>query len=247
MNAAMVWDSVDQKVLLYGGVGANNRYLNDLWAYSPGAGNWSVIQCTNNRPGPRSANAVWDGQEMLLLGGMNRGGVLADFWSYDLTRGWQKLADTTPMGGRAYQTLVWDTTDSRLYVFGGLDTDGLQHNDFWMYSTNNGWVMITPRSQTNPLGRQQGMGAWDSKHNMLLLFGGWEDGQGVPFFGLWVYDPKQNAWDLLTPLDSSGAHIIPGRTDGAMVWDATDQQAYIYAGAGNGKSGSSLKDLWVVT
>jgi hypothetical protein len=32
-----------------------------------------------------------------------------------------------------------------------------------------------------------------------------------------------------------------------MVWDATDQQAFIYAGAGNGKSGSSLNDLWKVT
>ena len=38
MNAAMVWDSVDQQILLYGGLGANNHYLGDLWSYSPGTG-----------------------------------------------------------------------------------------------------------------------------------------------------------------------------------------------------------------
>ncbi len=69
----------------------------------------------------------------------------------------------------------------------------------------------------------------------------------MPYWGLWAFDPKQNAWGLLTPLNSSNTNIIPGRTAAVMVWDATDQQAFIYAGAGNGKSGSSLNDLWKVT
>jgi hypothetical protein len=77
--------------------------------------------------------------------------------------------------------------------------------------------------------------------------GGWEDGQTQPFWGLWAYDPRQNAWEILTPLDNNQLHIIPGRTASVMVWDAIDQHAYIYAGAGNGKSGSSLNDLWMIT
>jgi Kelch motif len=123
----------------------------------------------------------------------------------------------------------------------------LQRNDFWTYDTNDGWLQVTPLTTSNPLARQQGVGAWDSKDHLLLLMGGWEDGQGVPFFGFWAYDPTQNAWSLLTPLNSGGGHIVPGRTASAMVWDATDNRAYIYAGAGNGKTGSSLKDLWVLT
>ncbi len=94
-------------------------------------------------------------------------------------------------------------------------------NDFWSYSTSGGWSQITPKSSSNPLGRQQALGTWDSKDNLLILTGGWEDGQGVPFWGFWVYDPKQNAWGLLLPsLSHTSDPHIPGRTDAAMIWDA---------------------------
>src|SRR5258708_3273580 len=48
MNAAMVWDNVNQQVLLYGGLGSNNRYLGDLWSYAPSTGTWTEIACSNN-------------------------------------------------------------------------------------------------------------------------------------------------------------------------------------------------------
>jgi len=251
MNAAMVWDGVDQQILLYGGLGASNRYLGDLWSYSPKAGTWTAIACSNNGPGTRSTSAVWTGNQMLLLGGANTYGLLSDFWSYTPGNNggaWQKLPDS-PMAQREFQTMVWDSADSQLYVFGGLDVHGVQQSDFYVYTPRSGWKAIAPRSSNNPPARQQGMGTWDSKDNMLLLMGGWKDGNGVPYWGLWAFDPKQDAWGLLTPLEngSSGPHIIPGRTGAMMVWDATDQEAFIYAGAGNGKSGSSLNDLWEVT
>ncbi len=249
MNAAMVWDSVDHQILLYGGLGANNHYLGDLWSYSPGAGTWTAISCSGSPAGLRSSNAVWTGSQMLLLGGANAFGLLSDFWSYTPSNGagtWQKLTDS-PMGQREFQTMMWDSTDNQLYVFGGLDVNGQQQKDFYVFSANAGWTQITPQSTNNPPPRQQGMAVWDSKDKVMLLFGGWEDGQGIPYWGLWAFDPKQNAWGLLTPLNSSGAHILPGRTAAAMVWDATDQHAYIYAGAGNGKTGSTLNDLWMVT
>jgi serine/threonine protein kinase len=249
MNAAMVWDSVDQQLLLYGGVGANDHYLGDLWSYSPAAGTWTALACSGNPPGTRSTSAVWTGSQMLLLGGANSNGLLSDFWSYTPANGggtWQKLPES-PMGQREFQTLVWDSTDNQLYVFGGLDVTGQQQQDFYVFSASSGWKQITPKSTNNPPPRQQGMGVWDSKDNLLLLMGGWQDGQGVPYWGFWAFNPQQDAWGLLTPLNSAGAHIIPGRTAAVTVWDATDQRAYIYAGAGTGKTGSTLNDLWMVT
>lgn len=247
MNAAMVWDSVNHEVLLYGGLDANGHYLGDLWSFKPSTRQWLLLKCAGNGPAARSVGAVWDGHEMLVLGGMNKFGMLADFWQYTPAPSafgrWQRLQDA-PMMPRAYQTLVWDTTDGRMYVFGGLSASGVQLSDFWSYSANGGWTEITPNSTDNPMARQQAMGTWDSRDNVMLLMGGWEDGQGVPFYGLWVYDPAQNAWGIVTPLDGNGAHIIPGRTAAAMLWDSADQSAYIYAGAGNGKSGSTLNDLW---
>ena len=253
MNAAMVWDSVHQQILLYGGAGVSSHYLSDLWSYSPsaGAGGWTRIACSGNGPGARAANAVWNGSQMLLVGGMDRYGPLADFWSYTPNPGsagsWQRLGEL-PMGPRAYQTLVWDSTDNKLFDFGGLDISSVQRDDFYSYSASVGWSLIAPSSTSNPKARQQAIGAWDSKDGKLLLIGGWNDNdpQG-PYWGLWAYDPGTNLWGLLTPLDKSNNHIIPGRTDSAMVWDAKDQEAFIYAGAGNGRAGSTLNDLWAVT
>jgi serine/threonine protein kinase len=254
VDTAVVWDNVDQKLLLYGGQGAKNTYLGDLWSFDPTASAWTLLQCSSNSPGPRSSNAVWDGQHMLLLGGKNAGGLLNDFWSYAPATGWQQLADA-PMGPRAYQTMVWNTNGSRLYVFGGLDANGLQQDDFWMYSSNSSWVRITPLSTGagtgRPAGRQEALGAWDSKHNLMFLMGGWEAGQGVPFYGVWVYDPIQNAWGLVTPDypgngSNPGPHIIPGRTASAMVWDTSHQRIYIYAGSSSYTSRNNLNDLWMV-
>ena len=252
MNAAMVWDSAHQQILLYGGIGANNRFLSDLWSYAPSssAGNWMPIACSGNGPGSRAANAVWNGSKMLLVGGMDKYGPLADVWSYTPNPGsagsWQRLGDF-PAGPRAYQTLVWDSTDNLLFAFGGLDLSGQQDSDFYSYSASAGWQLITPASASNPLARQQAIGAWDSKDGKLLLTGGWNDGEKIPYWGVWAYDPGTNLWDLLTPLDNANNHIIPGRTDSTMIWDAKDQEAFIYGGAGNGKAGSTLNDLYIVT
>jgi serine/threonine protein kinase len=247
-NAAMVWDSVDQQILLYGGTDGSGHYFGDLWSFSPASKAWTLLKCSGNGPGARATSAVWDGHEMLLVDGINKFGMQSDFWSYTpgASGGWQRLSNP-PMSPRTYDTLVWDSTDSRLYLFGGLGANGVQLDDFWSYTTSAGWTQITPNSASNPLGRQQAMGAWDSRDNLLILSGGFEDGQGVPFWGFWMYDPKQNAWGL-EALNMSGTNAphVPGRTAAAMVWDNVDGRIYLYAGAGNGKTGSSLNDLWMI-
>ncbi|HYK86588.1 MAG TPA: kelch repeat-containing protein [Ktedonobacteraceae bacterium] len=188
---------------------------------------------------------------MFVLGGLNGNGFLKDFWMYTPGGSWQQLADF-PAGPRGYQTVVWDSHDSRLYTFGGLDANGLQQSDFWMYSPNSGWAQVMPASANNPLGRQEAIGTWDAKNNVLLMMGGWETGQGVPFWGIWVYDPAQNGWGLITPLypdangNFTGPHIIPGRTSSAMVWDATDARAYIYAGNSSYKARNNMNDVWTL-
>jgi hypothetical protein len=208
-----------------------------------------VSKCHNNAPGDRSSNAVWNGHQLLLLGGLNSGGLLADFWSYapgNGNLGWQKLSSDTSMGQRAYQSLGWDAKDQRLYVYGGLDASGTQQSDFWSYDPTNRWLLLKPASTANPQPRQQAAMTWDSTHNLLLMLGGWQDSLIGPYYALWAFDPKQNAWSQLTPLDSSNNNIIPARTASALAWDSKYQRVYIYAGAGNDKSHSSLNDFWIV-
>lgn len=248
MNAAMVWDTVDQEALLYGGVGNNSAYLGDLWAYSPAKNTWSVLACSGNGPGGRAgAGVAWNGSQMLLLDGLGASGALSDFWAYTpgASGGWNQIAANTPLGARIYPAVSWDSTDKQLYVFGGLRSN-TQLGDFYVYQTNGGWHAITASNGTAPMARQQALSTWDSHDNVFLLMGGWRANASTTFSAMWAYSPAQNAWWEITSLQSTSAtSVIPSRLASAMIWDSTDNRAYLYAGAG-GPNKTTLNDLWMI-
>ncbi len=246
INAAMVWDTLDQQLLLYGGTDGNGHYFGDFWSYTPISNSWHTLQCSNNPPGMRVSSAVWTGHQMLLLDGINTNGILADFWSY--TPGphgnWQQIATTTPPGPRAYNALAWDSLDSRLYLFGGITSSTSLPADLWSYTNKTGWLQISITGTTRPAGRQQASMAWDSTHNVLLVMGGWIGGQALPDATLWAFTPVQNAWDNATPTDSNGNALIPARAATSILWSDKFQRAFIYAGTSSSIVQGTLNDLW---
>lgn len=246
-DAAMVWDNVDQEALLFGGEGTNATYLNDLWAYSPTQKTWTALACPGNGPGARGgAGVAWNGSQMLILGGLGPGGPLSDFWAYTpgANAGWSKISATTPLGARTYPTMSWDSKDKQLYVFGGLRANQ-QLGDFYVYQSGN-WSPITPSSGAAPAARQQAMSTWDSRDGVFLLMGGWQSSGNTTFSATWAYSPTQNAWwEITSLLKSSSLGVIPSRLASGMVWDSTDNSAYVYAGSGGpGKPASN--DLWAI-
>lgn len=94
-------------------------------AYNPATDTWRRI---SPLPAPRSgANAVWDGREVLVVGGAGAPegakppGLASIGFAYDpATNGWRQLP---PMGsGRRQAAMVW--TGRRLLVWGGSQTAG---------------------------------------------------------------------------------------------------------------------------
>lgn len=247
MNAAMVWDSVHEQVLLYGGQSGNGSYLGDLWAYSPSSNVWTALAC-ENAPGARAgAGVVWNGNQMLILGGNGTTGPLADFWAYTpgTNASWKRISTSAPLGARAYPTMVWDATNNQLLVFGGLKASK-EVGDFYVYRPGEGWQGIVA-SNDSPLPRQQAAGAWDSKDGVFLLLGGWQASDNTTYSALWAYSPAKNAWWQIVSLqNSSVTSIIPSRSASAMIWDSTDNRAFVYAGAG-GASKTAYGDLWTIT
>jgi serine/threonine protein kinase/N-acetylneuraminic acid mutarotase len=249
MNAAMVWDSVNQQALLYGGMGTNGSYLSDLWAYSPTKASWIALACSGSGPGARGgAGVAWNGSAMLILGGLGPAGSLGDFWSYTPGSGggWNELAASTPLGARIYPAMSWDSKDKQLYVFGGLRTNNQQLGDFYIYRPGSGWNAVAPGKGASPPARQQALSTWDSHDNVFLLMGGWQANNQTTFSAMWAYSPGQNTWWQITSLQStSSTGVIPSRLASVMVWDSTDDRAYVYAGAG-GLNKTAFNDLWMI-
>lgn len=250
MDAAMVWDDVDQEALLYGGEGNNSNYLGDLWAYSPAKGAWTVLACSGNGPGPRGgAGVAWNGSQMLILDGLNADGSLADFWAYTpgSSGNWSRISATTPLGARIYPAMSWDSNDKQLYIFGGLRSSGEQLGDFYVYQPGNGWQSTKSANGVAPLARQQALSAWDSKDRVFLLMGGWQANNSTTYSALWAYSPSQNTWWQITSLrNTSSTSVIPSRLASVMVWDGTDNRAYIYAGS-SGVNKTVFNDLWMLS
>lgn len=247
MSAAMVWDSTHQQILLYGGLGSNKSFLEDLWAFSPAKGTWSVLACTGNDPGARGeAGVAWNGSQMLLLGGLGPNGPQADFWAYTpgSDGGWNQIAASTPLGARTYPAMSWDSTAKQLYVFGGLGANGQPLGDFHSYQPASGWNTIEPGNSSTPLARQQALSTWDSKDGVFLLMGGWQASSNTTYSTLWAYSPTENVWWQISSLHT-GNSVIPGRMASVMLWDSTDNRAYIYAGS-TGKDKAALNDLWTI-
>jgi N-acetylneuraminic acid mutarotase len=246
-SAAMVWDSAHQQVLLYGGLGSDDSFLGDLWAYSPAKGTWTLLGCTGNDPGARGeAGVAWNGSQMLLLGGLGPSGPLGDFWAYTpgSDGGWSQISANTPLGARTYPAMSWDSTDKQLYVFGGLGANGQPLGDFHSYQPASGWNTVETANGTTPLARQQALSTWDSRDGVFLLMGGWQASSNTTYSTLWAYSPAENVWWQMSSLPNSTS-VIPSRMASVMVWDSTDNRAYIYAGS-TGKDKAALNDLWMI-
>ena len=66
--SVMAYDSVRDRMLLFGGADSNETPFGDLWAYDLGRDTWSELKPTGLRPGARAwhamafDNALWGGR-----------------------------------------------------------------------------------------------------------------------------------------------------------------------------------------
>src|SRR5207248_10477291 len=83
---------------------------------------------------------------------------------------------------------IYDPVRSRMVVFGGYSYSGSEPlNDTWVLSLagNPSWGQLTPGA-TPPSGRSQHSAVYDSMHDRMVVFGGYN---GVAYLNdLWVMD-----------------------------------------------------------
>lgn len=72
-------------VIFWGGYltdGYNDTYLNNGARYDPATFSWAALQTTDAPVGRIAGGAAWTGSQMLVFGGLNQDGVLADLAAY---------------------------------------------------------------------------------------------------------------------------------------------------------------------
>ncbi len=219
-NPSMIIDSLNQRVILFGGTSCrlNNRYFNDVWEISlnnPNGYFWLPVSVSGTSPSGRAGPAaVYDQkyQRMLIFGGDNGGGVyLNDVWALNLTLGnerWERLVPTgTPPPGRTIPYSIYHPTRHSLILFGGDIGGGQAGEDLWKLKLDSlVWrkLLVSP---PKPARRSAGGAMFDRTNNRMIIFGGAGD---YWYNEVWALDltPGSEHWTQLNP---TGSIRVPGQ------------------------------------
>ncbi len=205
----MVYDSVEDRVLLFGGLGPQGP-LADTWALDMETMEWSEVQ-TNQGPAPRlNFAAAYDPAGRLVIIGGNTGpsvvsiNPVIDVWVLDLsTNEW--IERTPTVSGpvpRLWVSGLWDENRSQMVIFGGGDDSAFTGTveylkDVWAWKDDGGtpgWIKLDGMAEEQPQGRFWAGWVRDETNDRYVLFAGHDDTDLGNKNDTWFFDPDSGQW-----------------------------------------------------
>ena len=124
-----VWDTGQNRLLMFGGQTTDTPFLGDFWSLQSGV--WTQLE---GGPAPRNLYAMGfdeTADDLYLYGGNTEAGPAGDAWRYSSDGRWSQLEiEGDAPAPRFGHDASWVLTRNSLYVFGGND-GGDDLNDFW--------------------------------------------------------------------------------------------------------------------
>lgn len=257
--AATAYDSIRDRVVLFGGGAPNFADLNDTWE-------WDGSTWTNRAPAispPPLAAAVmaYDTARgrSVLFGGSTPTAVISDTWEWDGNT-WIKRDLATSPPPMAWAAMAYDSARGRMVLFGAFNPFGAWLSETWEFD-GSAWTQAHPANYPSS-GRRGAAMAFDSSRNRIVMFGGsdpsvsvrtaetWEwDGTNwtrktptvSPYERLWhamAFDPQRNRTILF-----GGDHLQPyylGDTNDTWEWDGSQWTRDWTAAAPSVRAGHSM-------
>ena len=205
-DAGIAFDASAGVLLLFGGFDGTN-YLGDAWAFSFANDTWFPRPSLAMPQARADGRIVYDSNEGLLVlyGGNSYSDPqlnfnhLSDTWTYDYSRNlWTEIAAGTP-GARDYSVEGFDPATSTVLLVGGFGNRQIL-SDTWALARPAGtWQPVS--TAVSPPPRFAGVGGFDTRAGLLVLFSGLGNG------GL-----RNDTW-LLRYVPDSGTNVAPSSTN----------------------------------
>ncbi|MEY4374836.1 MAG: hypothetical protein RL760_1003, partial [Candidatus Eisenbacteria bacterium] len=239
------YDSVRDRMLVFGGTLSFGMSLNESWALSfSGGAVWTQLNPAGTRPSRRSSHsATFDPvrDRIVVVGGYD-GSWLNDRWALSgdgLL--WTKLVPAPP--GRASHAAIYDPAQDRLLVFGGSKAGdpaiaSTFFDDLWAASLSAmpAWTRLTPAGDL-PSARCWHTAIHDPVRHRMIVFGGLNS--DAILNDVWalslVGDPT---WTQVTPAGTPPT----GRYQHVAVYDARRDRVIVFGG--RDANNALLNDVW---
>jgi hypothetical protein len=207
------------EMILFGGCVSSGCTYDGTWALSYDSGtaaySWTDLttsaDCGSGRPsGRESAALAWDGQELVLFGGVAGSTAYGDtWWLKPNTSGslcWQQQTYATTPAARSKHRMTYNPVSGEVMLFGGQGRSGALRNDTWFYTHANGWVQCSASDPAHPCGTPPsrrcctglsfGDRATEISGGQFTLFGG-STGASTVVGDTWFWD-KSLGWHQCT-------------------------------------------------
>jgi len=226
-GAAVAFDSVRDRIVLYGGGPTSNTYEWD-------GTNWQTIMYLLAPSRRHDAGSIYQSAtgQILLFGGVDTDPMSpdGDTWQWDGVA-WipdsYSGSDQIPPARRAFGIVA---TPTGAVMFGGSGKGALMLADTWQWDGQH-WLVQNPTHV--PAVRTELALSYDSARGVTVMFGG--QGAAGPLADTWEYDGSD--WTQRLP-----AHQPPARAGAVMSYDPARGKTTLFGGLD--VSGKSLDDTW---
>lgn len=223
----MVYDTYNQKTILFGGWDEIFGLRNDIWIYDSQSIQWTEVFPLAS-PDIRQSHAMcYDPvyHKVIMFGGYSGSTYhFGDTWVYDYSINlWTELYPTNSPSARYGANMAYDHINQRIILFGGRNTTIM--GDTWAYYYgNNTWVELS--TSGNPDTRYWHGMAYDSDTNKVVVFGGRHLGApGEALDDTWVFNPSSNEWTERHPTTHPTNRMEP-----LMVYDPYSHRMVLFGG-----------------
>jgi hypothetical protein len=198
----MAYDSVRQRVVMFGGETTGSGVLGDTWEFNGATANWALRTST----GPsarRNAALAYDPirQVTVLFGGDDGVNDLSDTWEWNGTS-WTVRTPAANPSVRAGAVGTWDPVRQRVVLFGGRAGTTTYFSDVYEYDGAT-WTLRTGLG-TGPSARSGAGLAYDTARARLVMSCGQPESTNCDTWELGT------TWTRITTTLSPGSRHYPG-------------------------------------
>jgi N-acetylneuraminic acid mutarotase len=230
----MVYDPVNERVLLFGGALWEDSYTfyDDLWSYDYSTNTWTQVEDGSGPRGRFNFMMVYlpVHHQLFLFGGFSATDRISDTWIYDITDNlWTRLRPENSPSHRSDAAIAYDPEHDVVVLTDGYLRDDSHPQDTWVYDfeTNN-WNQMDP--EESPLPQYGHHMIYDTQNRMLVMYGGhWSipDTSTHGYSdGVWTYDYPTDTW---TKIDE--ATTPPARYWHTLAYDGDSGKMVIFGGS----------------